>query len=67
MVTLPRLRCWLTVLLSSGFFLIPSRSDALSEMEVRQRVHRAEEFEKQSNWDKAREIYESLLGQPTTA
>ncbi len=36
---------------------------ALPENQIRLLVQRAQEFEKQANWEKAREIYEALLGQ----
>ncbi len=36
---------------------------ALPEDQIRLLVRQAQEFERQSNWEKAREIYEALLGQ----
>lgn len=62
-MSLVRSRSLLTVFLSCGFFFIASRADALTEKEIRLLVQRAELFEKQANWEKAREIYEALLSQ----
>lgn len=60
---LTRPRWLLTLLLGSGIFLVASRAQALTESEIRLLAQRAFEFEKQANWEKAREIYEALLSQ----
>jgi carboxyl-terminal processing protease len=59
----PRIRCLLALILGSTLFFAASQSQALTEAQIRMLVNRAVDFEKQSNWEKAREIYEALLGQ----
>ena len=58
-----RLRPSFALLLCSSFFLLPSRTEALPEKELRQRFQLAVELEKQFKWDQARDIYEELLSQ----
>ena len=63
MLSWPRIRYLLALFLGSGLFFSTSRSYALTESQIRVLVNRAADFEKQFNWEKAREIYEVLLSQ----
>jgi len=60
-----RVRWLLALLCCSGFFVCTSRIHAVPEDQIRKAVKWAEDFEKQPipAWEKAREIYEALLGQ----
>ncbi len=60
-----RARWWLALLCSSGLFVFTSPLHAVPESKIRELVSQAEEYVKQPvpNWEKAREIYEALLGQ----
>jgi carboxyl-terminal processing protease len=57
----PRSVC--AVLLSSGFLFFAPHVSAIPEKDIRTLVQQAERFEKEANWEKAREIYEALLSQ----
>ena len=63
MIARPRIRCLFALILGSTLFFAASQSQALTEEQIRMLVNRAVDFEKQSNWEKAREIYEALLSQ----
>ena len=60
----PRRVQWIyALLICGGLFFSASHLYALPENEIRDWVRRAEGFERQANWEKAREIYELLLSQ----
>ncbi len=54
--------CGFLIICSTVVFFTP-RVLALPEDQIRLLVQRAQDFEKQASWEKAREIYEALLGQ----
>lgn len=59
---LPRLRWLFALLFSTGCFVFTSNLDAIPESQIRPLLKEAEEAEKQRDWERAREIYEVLLG-----
>jgi carboxyl-terminal processing protease len=62
-ISLRRVQWLLAFLLGGGVFFSASHLYALPEKQIRQLVKEAEDYEALSRWDKAREIYELLLGQ----
>jgi hypothetical protein len=59
---LPRLRWIFALLVSSSFFVAAPSLLAIPENQIRPLLNQAEEYERQQDWEKAREIYEVLLG-----
>lgn len=64
MRSLLRRRCFFALLVSAGFFVAAPSLFAIPENQIRSALNQAEEYEKKSQWEEARQIYESLLGQP---
>lgn len=62
-MSLRRVRWLFALLLGGGVFFSASRVQAIPEDQIRRLVKVAEDFERQADWENARDIYERLLKQ----
>lgn len=63
MLTLCRVRLLIALLLGGGVFFSVPQVQAIPADQIRQLVKEAEVYEKTLQWEKARQVYEDLLGQ----